>query len=171
LWIHAASVGEAGIAFSMAGEVKKVYPDSLVFVSTITATGLERVSVLNESQNCNSVDSVFLAPVDCPFITNKFMSKVEPTSDDKVMNWLTGAGQGASVMNKLTGVKAPEVKYWGDAQAKAAEAKKAEQEAKKKAEEEKAAAKETSEATEEAPKEEQTKETVPAKETKQGESA
>ncbi len=30
LWIHAASVGEAGIAYSMAGEVKKVYPSAKV---------------------------------------------------------------------------------------------------------------------------------------------
>ncbi|MFC1490647.1 3-deoxy-D-manno-octulosonic acid transferase [Candidatus Latescibacterota bacterium] len=80
LWIHAASVGEAGIAYSMAGEVKKVYPDSLVFVSTITSTGLERISALNKSQDETYVDYAFLAPIDCPVITNKFVSKIAPTS-------------------------------------------------------------------------------------------
>ena len=80
LWIHAASVGESGIAFSMAGEVKKVYPDALVFISTITTTGLERVRSLNESQTQKVVDHVFLAPIDCPLITKIFVERIMPTS-------------------------------------------------------------------------------------------
>jgi len=46
----------------------------------------------------------------------------EATTGDTVMNWLTGAGQGAAVLNKLKGVKTPDVKYWGDTQKKAKEA-------------------------------------------------
>jgi 3-deoxy-D-manno-octulosonic-acid transferase len=80
LWIHAASVGEAGIAYSMAGEVKKVNPDSLVFVSTITSTGLQRVISLNESRDEKYVDHAFLAPVDSPLITNKFVRRIAPTA-------------------------------------------------------------------------------------------
>lgn len=80
LWIHAASVGEAGIAFSMAGEVKKTYPDALVFISTVTTTGLERVHFMNESSAQNIVDCAFLAPIDCLMITRRFVKKIKPTS-------------------------------------------------------------------------------------------
>lgn len=80
LWIHAASVGEAGIAFSMAREVKKAYPDAFVFISTVTTTGLERVRSLNESQDQNIVDHAFLAPIDCPLITKTFVERIRPTS-------------------------------------------------------------------------------------------
>ncbi len=80
LWIHAASVGEAAIAFSMAGEIKKTYPDAVVFISTLTATGLERVHVMNESSGQVNVDCAFLAPVDCLLITRRFVNKIKPTS-------------------------------------------------------------------------------------------
>ncbi|HDY87930.1 MAG TPA: 3-deoxy-D-manno-octulosonic acid transferase [bacterium] len=80
LWIHAASVGEAGIAVSMAGEVKKSCPEALVFISTITVTGLEKVHLLNKSSAKNLVDYTFLAPIDCPVITQKFVKYIIPTS-------------------------------------------------------------------------------------------
>ena len=80
LWIHAASVGEAGIAVSMAGEVKKSYPEALVFISTVTVTGLEKVRRMNESSAQNLVDCTFLAPLDCPLITQKFVKYINPTS-------------------------------------------------------------------------------------------
>ena len=34
IWIHAASVGESLIAYSMAGEIKRRYPGSYIAVST-----------------------------------------------------------------------------------------------------------------------------------------
>ena len=80
LWIHAASMGEAGIAFSMAEEVKKTYPGSFVFISTVTSTGLARVRAMNESSKKNIVDCSFLSPIDCYMITRGFVRKVRPTS-------------------------------------------------------------------------------------------
>ena len=80
IWIHAASVGEAGIAVAMAGEIKRSYPEAYVFISTITATGLERVHVISESSGQKIVDRSFLVPVDCPLITNKFVKHIAPTS-------------------------------------------------------------------------------------------
>ena len=39
--------------------------------------------------------------------------KVETSSDDNVMNWLTGIGQVGNQLNKLTGTKDNKVEYWG----------------------------------------------------------
>jgi len=80
LWIHAASVGEVTIAFSMAGEVKKAYPDTVIFISTVTTTGLERIHIMNESSGQNNVDCAFLAPIDCLLIARRFANKIKPTS-------------------------------------------------------------------------------------------
>ncbi len=80
LWIHAASVGEAGIAYSMAQEIKKDNPASLVFVSMITSTGLERINALNESQDMKYVDHAFLAPIDSPLVTNVFVNAITPNA-------------------------------------------------------------------------------------------
>ncbi len=80
LWIHAASMGEAGIAFSMAEEVKRTYPGSFIFISTVTSTGLARVRAMNESFKQNIVDCSFLSPIDCYMITKGFVRKVRPTS-------------------------------------------------------------------------------------------
>ncbi len=57
----------------------------------------------------------------------KMNEKPEESSDDKVMNWMTGIGQAADVMNKIQGTNpnGSPVKYWGDQQKKAAEDKKA----------------------------------------------
>ena len=80
IWIHAASVGEAGIAFSMACEIKKKFPGTHIFISTITTTGLESVLRLNETHGGNMVKSAFLAPFDHPLITGKFVRKIKPDS-------------------------------------------------------------------------------------------
>jgi 3-deoxy-D-manno-octulosonic-acid transferase len=80
VWIHAASVGEAGIAFSMACEIKKKYPGTHIFISTITSTGLESVHRLNKNHGENMIKSAFLAPFDHPLITGKFVRKIKPDS-------------------------------------------------------------------------------------------
>ena len=79
VWIHAASVGEAGIAFSMACEIKRHYPHTHIFISTTTSTGLDRIHRLNESSGKSSVESVFFTPFDHPFITGKFVRRIKPT--------------------------------------------------------------------------------------------
>jgi len=80
IWIHSASVGEARIAFSMAGEIKQKFSSVIVFISTTTYTGLERVKSLIELSDEKVVDKVFLAPFDQPFITSRFVKVLKPTS-------------------------------------------------------------------------------------------
>jgi len=79
VWIHAASVGEAGIAAAMAEKIKKEYPGALTFVSTMTVTGLARIRCLNEQSGGFLVDRVFLAPLDCPLVARAFVNRVSPT--------------------------------------------------------------------------------------------
>jgi len=79
-WIHAASVGEAGIAFSLAREMKRRFPDSRIYVSTVTATGLDRIRKLGASEDGTPVDRAFLAPLDHPFVTGSFVRRLKPSS-------------------------------------------------------------------------------------------
>jgi hypothetical protein len=44
--------------------------------------------------------------------------KKEASTDDTVMNWLTGIGQGAKVYADINNVRTPNVEYWGDKTAK-----------------------------------------------------
>ena len=44
--------------------------------------------------------------------------KKEASTDDTVMNWLTGIGQGAKVYSDINNVRTPNVEYWGDKRAK-----------------------------------------------------
>jgi len=80
VWIHAASVGEAGIAFSLAREIKRRFPGSRIYVSTITTSGLDRIKRLGVSDGDTPVDRAFLAPFDHPFITGSFIRRLKPSS-------------------------------------------------------------------------------------------
>ena len=80
VWIHAASVGEARIAFSMTCEIKRKYPLAHIFISTSTSTGLARVRALNDNEGEGPVENAFLAPFDHPVITGNFIKKIKPTS-------------------------------------------------------------------------------------------
>jgi len=79
VWIHAASVGEAGIAFSLAVEIRKRYPGSRIFVSTVTETGRENVLRMNDREGGAIVDTAFLAPIDHPLVTGRFVDAVKPS--------------------------------------------------------------------------------------------
>jgi 3-deoxy-D-manno-octulosonic-acid transferase len=80
VWIHAASVGEAGIAFSTAKELRKRKPGCLIFASTTTFTGLERLESLTKTHEKTVIDRSFLAPFDHPLVVGSFLRKVRPTS-------------------------------------------------------------------------------------------
>ncbi|MCD6308589.1 MAG: 3-deoxy-D-manno-octulosonic acid transferase [Candidatus Latescibacteria bacterium] len=79
VWIHAASVGEAVIAFSLAVEIRNRYSGSRIFVSTATETGRENVLRLNDRKGGSIVDTAFLAPVDHPLVTGRFVEAVKPS--------------------------------------------------------------------------------------------
>lgn len=79
VWIHAASVGEAIIAFATAKEIRTRKPGSLVFISTTTPTGLARViGLIHESGGC-IVERAFLAPFDHPMVVKAFIKNIRPT--------------------------------------------------------------------------------------------
>ncbi len=80
LWIHAASVGELGIAQALAGEVRKTFPDTSIVISTMTTTGLKRIQQVIESQTEKVIDAAFFAPLDCPLVTRAFVRRIMPTS-------------------------------------------------------------------------------------------
>lgn len=80
IWIHAASVGEAVIAFSMAMEIRKKKPGAIIFISTTTRTGLDRIQSLEKSADENIVNISFLAPFDHPLIARRFIKKINPSA-------------------------------------------------------------------------------------------
>ena len=80
IWIHAASVGESIIAFSMARELRRKKPGVLIFVSTTTRTGLERIRGLDGHVNPPVLERSFLAPFDHPFVIGRFLRKLRPTA-------------------------------------------------------------------------------------------
>lgn len=92
IWIHAASVGESGIAFSLASLIHKKYPSARIFVSTITTTGLARITKVNDAAKDKPIDSIFLAPFDHPLVTSRFISRIAPTSfilvETEIWPWL-----------------------------------------------------------------------------------
>jgi 3-deoxy-D-manno-octulosonic-acid transferase len=79
VWIHAASVGEAGIAFSTAGELRKIRPGCDIFVSTSTVSGLARIEALDKASERSVISRAFLAPFDSPLVVRAFLRKVRPT--------------------------------------------------------------------------------------------
>ncbi len=79
VWIHAASMGEAGIAYSMALEIKHRNPAKKIAVSTVTTTGLDRIRSLNEKGDVSVINAAFLAPFDHPWIVGDFIQKVSPS--------------------------------------------------------------------------------------------
>ena len=101
VWIHAASVGESLIAFSMAGEIKRKYPDTFVFVSTNTATGLNRISGMNRTTPEPVVDMVSFAPVDNPLITKWFVKRLRPSVliivETEIWPWLVRSADSAGI--------------------------------------------------------------------------
>lgn len=80
IWIHAASVGEAVIAFSLAKELRVRKPGCLIFVSTTTRTGLERIRTLIAPTGKKIVEQTFFAPFDHPFVAGRFVRRIRPTA-------------------------------------------------------------------------------------------
>lgn len=79
VWLHAASVGESGVAYSAALEVKRRRPEADVYVSTATTTGLANIRRLNAGSPVPAVTASFLAPFDHPMVVRRFIRAVRPT--------------------------------------------------------------------------------------------
>jgi len=78
VWIHAASMGEAGIAYSLASEIKSRHPKRKIAVSIVTSTGLDRINSLNKNADSPVIDFAFSAPFDHPLIVESFVRAMSP---------------------------------------------------------------------------------------------
>jgi len=74
LWIHAVSVGETVASAPLVAELKRLYPDAQIVMTTMTPTGSDRVRLLFS-------ESVFHAyvPYDLPGACNRFLDKYQPS--------------------------------------------------------------------------------------------
>ena len=74
LWVHAASVGEVVTAAPLIRGLLKRHPEAELVVTTMTATGAQRV----ESLFGGEVSHYFL-PLDFPGATRRFIERLAPT--------------------------------------------------------------------------------------------
>lgn len=73
IWVHAASVGEVVAASPIVRKLKKRYPEEMVVVSVVTATGHRMARrIIPEA------DGHIFFPFDLPVITNRIVRIVEP---------------------------------------------------------------------------------------------
>nr|WP_298414113.1 lipid IV(A) 3-deoxy-D-manno-octulosonic acid transferase [uncultured Halomonas sp.] len=73
LWLHAASVGEVQAARPLIESLRKRYPDHHLVVTTMTATGAERVTSLFRGEV-----SHYFVPLDFPGAARRFISRLQP---------------------------------------------------------------------------------------------
>ena len=90
--IHAASVGESGIAHAMAGEIKKHRDDVFICVTTSTETGLQLLQSKNGPDGNSPIDLACLAPFDHPLLTGIFVRRLKPDAfiivETEIWPWL-----------------------------------------------------------------------------------
>ncbi len=74
IWLHAASVGEIVATSPIVREIKKEFPDAVVVVSVVTATGHAMAHrIIPEA------DGIIFFPLDLPFLTRRILDLINPT--------------------------------------------------------------------------------------------
>lgn len=73
IWLHAASMGEAGAAEVLIEKLRAELPDYKIIMAVNTKSGKERVQKFTHKP-----DKVYYAPFDCPFIISKAIKKLNP---------------------------------------------------------------------------------------------
>ena len=73
IWLHAASVGEIVAASPIVREMRKEYPDEVIIVSVVTATGFRMAHQIIEG-----ADGILFFPLDLPYFTNRILNIVKP---------------------------------------------------------------------------------------------
>lgn len=73
IWVHAASVGEIVAASPIVREMRKEYPNEVIIVSVVTATGFRMAH-----QIIKGADGILYFPLDLPFLTNRILTIVNP---------------------------------------------------------------------------------------------
>jgi 3-deoxy-D-manno-octulosonic-acid transferase len=73
IWVHAVSLGEVGAIHPLFRELRKVYPDACLMLSTGTESGqkLARASVTEAT-------GTFFFPLDYPFVVRKVIRRMRP---------------------------------------------------------------------------------------------
>ena len=73
IWLHAVSVGEVQAAVPLIKNLQRLYPDTVLVVTTQTPTGSERVQAIFGDE----VTHVYV-PFDIPYIVKRFMQHMQP---------------------------------------------------------------------------------------------
>jgi 3-deoxy-D-manno-octulosonic-acid transferase len=73
IWLHAASVGEIVAASPIVREMRKQYPDEVIVVSVVTATGFRMAHQIIEG-----ADGILFFPLDLPYFTNRILTIIKP---------------------------------------------------------------------------------------------
>jgi len=75
IWVHAASVGEIVATSPLVKEIKREFPDAVVVVSVVTATGhamAERI--------IPEAEGIIFFPLDLPVLTRRILQSIKPIS-------------------------------------------------------------------------------------------
>jgi len=73
IWLHTVSVGEANAACTLVSQLKEIYPNYNLVVSTVTQTGNKIAQKLIDSD-----DVLIYAPLDVSFIVKKVINLIKP---------------------------------------------------------------------------------------------
>ncbi|GGX83904.1 3-deoxy-D-manno-octulosonic acid transferase [Litchfieldella qijiaojingensis] len=82
IWLHCASVGEVQAARPLIEALVARYPDRPLVLTTMTATGAERVQVMAESLEKKGIPgevSHYFVPLDFPAAARRFVARLRPS--------------------------------------------------------------------------------------------
>ncbi len=73
IWLHAASVGEIVATSPLVKDIKKSFPEAVVVVSVVTATGHAMARrIIPEAEG------IIFFPLDLPFLTRRILNIIKP---------------------------------------------------------------------------------------------
>jgi len=73
IWLHAVSVGEVVASLPIQEELRRLLPDTVILVTTITQTGNAMAR-----KSAKSADAVAYLPLDYPIFVNRALNRVKP---------------------------------------------------------------------------------------------
>ena len=76
IWIHAVSVGEAGLALKLAKKLKEDSPEVKIVISTTTSNGQ---NVIAHNAKSSGIDHFIYFPLDISFIVKKVINFIDPS--------------------------------------------------------------------------------------------
>ena len=73
IWIHAVSVGEVISLQNLIAQIKKKYPDWIIYFSCLTETGFRMAK-----EKLRDADDIFFVPLDFRVIVRRFFNRLKP---------------------------------------------------------------------------------------------